>query len=153
METQDKDLLLKDLCARLPYGVNMHIKYYDLQGDGELASRDVKLTTDNICYCFDNGHWVDFKLYLRPMSSMTEEEAIEFVSLYGVEDFLKVNVTQECLEIIIDDELIPVMKLLYEDIHLPVECFDFLLRNHFDFRNLIPMGLALPAPDGMYDFK
>lgn len=147
MNKQDIELLMKDLCGRLPYGVKVQpcgsaFPHKFIGYDKGL----VRIDTDQR-YELEN-----IKPYLRPMSSMTEEEAIEFVSLYGVEDFLKVNVTQECFEIIIDDELIPVMKLLYEDIHLPVECFDFLLKNHFDFRNLIPMGLALPAPDGMYNF-
>ena len=76
MTKEEKQLLLKDLCARLPYGVNLHIEFYDLQGDGKLASRDIKLTHSNIAYCFDNSHWVSVKPYLRPMSSMTEEEKV-----------------------------------------------------------------------------
>lgn len=123
MTEQDKQLLLRDLCSRLPYGVNLHIEFYDLQGDGELASRDVKLTAGNICYCFDNGHWVNFKPYLRPMSSMTEEE-IDYVERH-----------------------------FYYTGYNDWDFVDWLNKNHFDFRRLIPMGLALEAPEGMYKTK
>ena len=126
MNQEHKQLLLKDLCARLSYGVNLHIEFYDLQGDGKLASRDVKLTAGNIGYCFDNSHWVDIKPYLRPMSSMTDEEENKYNSLNA-----------------------------YEKGTFPhtEEAFDWLLANHFDFHNLIEKGLALEAPEGMYEEK
>lgn len=41
MTQEDKKLLLQDLCARLQYNVILHIKYYDLQGSGELDERDI----------------------------------------------------------------------------------------------------------------
>lgn len=154
MTNEEKQLLLKDLCARLPYGVKIYVRYYDISNDDKLKTTTTLLCATNLEFCIEPSHWVDVKPYLRPMSTMTDEEAIEFVSLYGVEDFLKVNVTQECLEIIIDDGLssTTVMKLWYEDIHISIECFDFLNAHHFDFRGLIPMGLALPAPNEMYNF-
>ena len=116
MTQEEKQLLLKDLCARLLYGVNLHIEFYDLQGDGKLASRDIKLTPSNIAYCFDNSHWVSVKPYLRPMSSMTEEENKEFGN---------------CITI-------------YDDV-------DIMLSHHLDCRGLIEKGLALEAPEGMYE--
>lgn len=127
MENQEKQLLLKDLCARLPYGVNLRIEFYDLQGDGKLASRDIKLTHGNIAYCFDNSHWVSVKPYLRPMSSMTEEEEREVRILWN-EDFVGDNSWYHCYP----------------------KTADFYLSHHLDFRNLIPKGLALEAPAGMY---
>lgn len=130
MTQDDKKLLLKDLCARLPYGVNLHIEFYDLQGDGELASRDVKSTTGNICYCFDNSHWVNFKPYLRLMSSMTEEEKEEYTSYCFEQPFLQKDKTPNLGSV-------------------PM-CIDWLLAHHFDFRGLIPLDLALEAPEGIY---
>lgn len=78
MTQEEKQLLLKDLCARLPYKVILHITYYDIQNDDKLKNRDIELGTGNIGYCFGNSHWLDIKPYLRPMSSMTEEEYQEF---------------------------------------------------------------------------
>ena len=74
MTQEEKQLLLTDLCARLPYGVKINIEYYDLQGNGKLKNRNIVLSQNNIGYCFQNSHWASFKPYLRPMLSMTEEE-------------------------------------------------------------------------------
>ena len=127
MTQEEKQLLLKDLCARLPYGVNLRIEFYDLQGDGKLASRDVKLTAGNIGYCFGNSHWVDIKPYLRPMSSMTEEEREE----------VKKHMKREQI----------VNVAFY---HATEETYDWYNSHHFDYRGLIEKGLALEASDGMY---
>lgn len=128
MKPEEKQLLLKDLCARLPYGVNIHIKYYDLQGDGELVSRDLKLTDGNICYCFNNGHWVDIKPYLRPLSSMTEEEENMLDSMCnGVE-----------------------MVSRLSGLKMFDKAFDLLYSKHLDIHGLIEKGLALEAPKEMY---
>lgn len=169
MTMEEKQILLKDLCARLPYGVNMHIKYCDLQGDGELASKDVKLTTGNICYCFDNGHWVDFKPYLRPLSSMTEEEAITiFKIIYGDDtEFSSVEISDNCIEIWDYDynedgfSEKNVYTIYFEEIVRSMQVLDYLLSRHFDiprwdenentYKTMIEMDLALPAPEGMYD--
>ena len=102
---EEKELLLKDLCARLPYDMIINVN------DGKYR-KDVKLHPH---YIFD---W-DAKPYLRPMSSMTEEEYREF----GY-DVLR---------------------------YTPME-FDWLNAHHFDYRDLIGKGLALKAPDGMYNF-
>ena len=131
MIQEREKLLFKDLCTRLPYGVNLHIEFYDLQGDEELASRDVKLTTGNICYCFDNSHWVNFKPYLRSMSSMTEDERKEYDKLIA-----------NCLY---DAE-----AYFFENYN---RLYDWLNEHHFDFRSLIEKGLALEAPEGMYKTK
>ena len=127
MTQEEKQLLLRDLCTRLPYGVILHIEFYDLQGDGKLASRDIELTPGNIAYCFNNGHWVSVKPYLRLMSSMTDEEAAEF-------------------EILSD-------KLLAEADNTKIwnSVIDWLNEHHFDHRGLIEKGLALEAPEGMYN--
>lgn len=124
MTKEEKQLLLTDLCARLPHGVNLHIEFYDLQGDGKLASRDIELTPNNIAYCFDNSHWVSVKPYLRPMSSMTEEEK---------------------------DELLNLRKEMNMHMHPWIDrILDFYLSHHLDWRGLILLGLALEAPEDMY---
>lgn len=145
MTQEDKQLLLKVLCEGLPYGVNLHIEFYDLQGDGKLASRDVKLTTGNIGYCFDNSHWVDIKPYLRPMSSMTEKEKREFQSFYpGCFGDQWLDVENGEIEIF---ECSSTITLYLND---NVEIIDWLNAHHFDYRGLIEQELALEAPKGMY---
>ena len=108
---KDKVLVLKDLSSRLPYSPIVHI----IDEDG--TEVDALLTTSTI----DNlGKWV-VKPYLRPMSSMTEEEIIEW-------------------NIMVDNCNEPFDF-----------CFvDYCNRKHFDYRGLIEKGLALEAPEGMY---
>ena len=73
MTQEEKQLLLKDLCARLPYGVIVRYK------NAENEQGDIKLGYGNIGYCsiLGVGWWKDCKPYLRPMSSMPEEEKKE----------------------------------------------------------------------------
>ena len=108
--TQDKELLLKDLCSRLPYGVKVN---EDIQGDATLIglTKERAFTT-----CEVEGYCNDFpielvKPYLFPLSSMTEKQKIE-------------------LTCIIDSD--------YAQI-------DWYNKNHFDYRGLIPMGMAIDA--------
>ena len=132
MKKEEKQLLLKDLCARLPYGVkfvcNKNVytaKWLDLivtdEGDWEYA-----VTAKGI-----EPIEIDFvKPYLRPMSSMTEEEKEEYTSYCFEQPFLQ-------------KDKIPNLG------SVPM-CMDWLLSKHFDFRGLIEKGLALEAPKGMY---
>ena len=72
MTQEDKELLLKDLCSRLPYGVKVKVKYYDdnwrllaIYTNGTTyAIRDIGYPIET---CFE-----DCKPYLFPLSSMTE---------------------------------------------------------------------------------
>lgn len=121
MTKEEKQLLLTDLCSRLPHGVNLYIEFYDLQGDGKLTSRDIKLAPGNIAYCFDNSHWVSVKPYLRPMSSMTEEERQDFA-----------------------------YYVAHGNNSVALDFVDWCNAHHFDHRGLIGKGLALEAPEGMY---
>ena len=125
MSEQDKQLLLVDLCARLPYGV---ICTDNRHGDSRIFNIDVE--DESVYYTdFDEyGSIENCKPYLRPMSSMTEEEDKEW-------QYYKGKIAESC-----DD-------LLEQRIE---ECHGFFNSHHFDFRNLIGKGLALEAPDGMY---
>lgn len=132
MTQEDKNLLLQDLCGRLPYGVKVNHLLDTKPSD--LFAIDTYRST---LYCFRNGReeWykVEFiKPYLRPMSSMTEEEKEELVSKH--------------------------IKLVFEDknynpetVAVDIDGFDWLNKKMFDFRGLIPKGLANVAPDGMYN--
>lgn len=136
MTKEDKDLLLKDLCARLPYGVkvkfvfNKYIEktnnfiYISDNGPSYIHNSCVVLTENNIKYVFND--WLDeCKPYLRPLSSMTEEEKNEYALFYRA---------FSCS--------------LYE--RESVERIDWLNSHHFDYRGLIEKGLALEAPNNMY---
>ena len=117
MAQEEKQLLLKDLCARLPYMVKVHI--IDANG----TEIDDELTTSTISHL---DRWV-VKPYLRPMSSRTEEEWKEY--------------TEECNKVLL-------MRYRAEN-HYSVT--DWLLSHHFDFRGLIEKGLAIEAPEDMYE--
>ena len=117
MTQEDKKLLLKDLCARLPYGVQCEMggaKYGPYTfGGGDHDVRDL----------FDGRL---FKPYLRPMSSMTEEE---------VEEYFMIDARTH----LDNGKEVPNMDEI-----------DWLNAHHFDYRGLIEKGLALEAPEGMY---
>jgi hypothetical protein len=135
MTQEERELLLKDLCGRLPYGV-----ICDRLGKPKklLSISPYKV----YCFEFDNGEYMpseykldDIKPYLRPMSSMTEEEKIEYNELLDdckEQDRVDYNIT------ILDDSMLFFV-------------IDWLNKKMFDYRGLIPMGLALPAKEGMYE--
>lgn len=116
---QKQQLLLKDLCARLPYGVKIERTYVDYPTT--LHEEDI--------VSWKIGE-IKIKPYLRPLSSMTEEEKAEYTSYCFEQPFLQKDKTPNLGSV-------------------PM-CIDWLLAHHFDFRGLIPMGLALEAPEGMY---
>lgn len=149
MTPEEKQLLLKDLCARLPYEVRCHIKHiYHLSGwidEGDViltGFRQDEFTKETEpLFCNPDGNPkivfpIDsVKPYLRPMSSMTKKEFDEYMR------FIKHS--WEGIDKEEDDYYV---KVKDRDIYT-----DWLLSHHFDFRGLIPMGLALEAPEGMYN--
>lgn len=117
MTQKEKDLLVKDLSARLPYGVKVKIKYYD--DAWELLAIYTNGTTyaaRDIGYPIET-YFEDCKPYLFPLSSMTEEQ---------------------------EEELIKYMAKDWNDMryHTP-DSIDWLNAHHFDFRNLIGRNLAI----------
>ena len=138
MKQEDKELLLKVLCAGLPYGVKV---------DGGAHGRCTLIgMKEHIGMLNSHGFLIELGYpipYLRPMSSMTDEESKEF-------------------DVITNGE-----KGFYEDengwircdnIHTKwgvwpkgcAEMLDWLNSHHFDYRGLIEKGLALEAPEDMY---
>lgn len=127
MTQEEKQLLLKDLYARLPYGVMVEIT-----SDGGMveASYDMRLDDGLLADLLHSED--DFKPYLRPMSSMTEEEKKEFQACHCVYE--------------LHPDFQPMMCNLANELNM----FDWLNVHHFDYRGLIEKGLALEAPEGMY---
>ena len=128
MTEEDKELVLKDLCARLPYGVIVRATYLSFTED-KLETRDIELTYYNAGYLDD--HWIEAKPYLRPMSNMTDEERNEYLSI-------KMQETE---------------RVALAEVYRPEaisEIMDWLNKHHFDYRGLIEKGLALETTEGMY---
>ena len=165
MVKKDKELLLKDLCERLPYGVICHYthKFIDTEiGDGEIRSIYVKdcLETDfsGIVINQTETGLGYIKPYLRPMSSMAEEEKLHVELTYGffyhdgVLD--NVHIFEAGGTYDRDGNYEPPYEYRQEK-HVTIEkVLDFihwLNVHHFDYRGLIEKGLALEANEGMYD--
>ena len=77
MKKEDKELLLKDLCARLPYGVRVFVAGFSV--NEELKTKHIDAIMDDY----------DIKPYLRPMLSMTEEEVDKYYKFRTGEDRTK----------------------------------------------------------------
>lgn len=125
MKQEDKDLLLQDLCGRLPYGV----KGIEANSICLLnTSAHFKSLIKNIEYKIKH---LGFKPYLFPMSSMTEEQREEYESLC-------IKETSECIDI-------SGFSYTKDNYYDTVESIDYLYKNHIDIRGLIPKDLAIDA--------
>ena len=134
MTTKEKQLLLQDLCARLPYGV---ICRFTDTFDG--CEVDNVLHPDDITDMFRHRR-IDIKPYLRLMSSMTLEELHECQEILGT----GVEIQDGFIRIIDSS----IKRFTYLEIDA---VFAFLNKKMFDIRGLIPKGLALEALEGMYN--
>ena len=144
MTQEDKELLIRDLCARVPYSVKIHVA-----GDWFYDEREPYDTTldYNILNTFDRQNYGDrsliIKPYLRPMSSMTEEEFKELTTVTELQyDQLELMDwgNNKTLEFYLSE--VPQ--------YCVIKVFDWLNAYHFDYHGLIERGLALEAPTGMY---
>ena len=127
MTQEEKQLVFKDLCARLPYGVK--VKVFDesilMESiNNEKGTLDGKETMSDDCFVIKCkiDSWIisceDFKPYLRTMSSMTKEEKDELFQLMGNGN--------------------------------DVQRMEFYHSHHLDCYGMIGKGLALEAQEGMY---
>lgn len=130
MTQNEKDLLLKDLCARLPYGVKVQSYGYEdgvetietlstIDSDGYMSTLECE-TLKPIA-----------KPYLFPLSSMTEKQKKEYEDALTYHDYVKGGWT--------------IAKSFEDEYIIPYWFVDFCNKNHFDYRGLIPMGLAIDA--------
>ena len=120
MTDKDKEILILDLCARLPYGIKIKLSWWDM---GKWTYIDTTLEADHIEQLLnDEDGDTEIKPYLRPMSSMTEEQ--------------KMYLRQQnwCIAVSTSGT-----------IETTIEGIDWLNKNHFDYRGLIEKGLAIDA--------
>ena len=135
MTQEDKELLLKDLNARLPYGVKF-------KAEDEECIRVIHYIKDEEVYIKEYRnlpYWIDtIKPYLRPMSSMTKEEKKELQEIAVALSYNK------------DDIMIGTQINSFRQLDGVLDLFN---SHHLDWRGLIEKGLALEAPEGMYNIK
>ena len=130
MTQEEKELLLKDLCARWPYGVKMS-NINAIHNGLNLPPITVDVSdyeNSNPLVLINSG----FRPYLRSMSSMTEDEKVQ-LSQYA------------CIGEDLNGEFID--EVQREDC---AKYIDWLNKKMFDYRGLIKKGLALEAPERMY---
>ena len=132
MTQEEKDLVIKDLSGRLPYGVIVQVNdglrgIYDrrlVQVFCDRVSCSVNVCNPlKECICIDS-----VKPYLRPLSNMTDEEREEYNQFIA-----EINGCAYFID--------------------PISQMDWLDKNMFDYRGLIPLGLALEATEGMYELE
>jgi len=137
MKQKDKQLLLQDLCSRLPYGVKININSC-IEEQNQMQLFDVNLEIETIGV--KNEKWafraipiVDdedktkvIKPYLRSMSKLTDKEVYEWHKITSGQRWITFTHAKSC--------------------------FNWLNKHHVDYRGLIKKGLALEAPKGMYKF-
>ena len=135
MTQEDKYLLLKDLSARLPYGVKCKVNYiinnettYGKDVESECIDTIKRINFDTRSVYTE---WLgyesdieDIKPYLRPMSSMTEEEKIDYQAFFN-----------------------------YDGVEYPDEYIDWLNKNMFDYRGLIEKSLAIAVTEENNPYK
>ena len=142
MTQEDKELLLKDLCARLPYNplISINGERYRMEEirNALIGINKYKITVDGC-----DIEYMNIKPYLFPLSSITEEQSMELFKLFGISlvdsigaDYIKIN---ECTGI-----------TFFLNKGFDVETYldkliDWLNKNHFDYRGLIEKSLALDA--------
>lgn len=122
MTQENKELLLKDLCARLPYGVIVETP----KGKGHVCDINLTIFGSEIGVNVnptirDNFSINDVKPYLFPFSSMTEEEKEEYCQLQQ--------------RVIYNSK-----RVVNEDVK---NYINYCYKKHLDINNLIPMKLAI----------
>ena len=134
MKSEDKELLVRDLSGRLPYGViiNIHdtypytrLPYFNICLNSFVSIlssiEPIFKTKDKLIKMVLKKHaeYLEFRPFLRSMSSITKEEYEEETTLFGR--------------------------------NIGWEHYDWLNKKMFDYRGLIAMGLAIEAPEGIYN--
>ena len=145
MTQEDEDLLFNDICARIPYGIKIaEISDNTTNGAYEVmvANKETKVIGFNtptcLIRCYRNMEMI--KPYLRPMSSMTEEEYDDmFHQLYSAqEEFFRNCSNADTIGKIIANDMVR---------------YDWLNKKMFDYRGLIPKNLAIEVTENNNPYK
>lgn len=129
MTQEDKALLLKDLCGRLPYGVKVNGVFLNYNKDnGKILYErcDKKFIYEHL------DRYETLKPYLFPLSSMTDKQYDEFFNYYHNIEIEEIKASGDYL------------KAAYLSDSAK---YEWLNRNNFDWRYLIDKGLAIDATD------
>ena len=121
MTQEDKEILLKDLCARLPYNVICQVEFKE---NGKYNSKVMLLSgifTDEAYFTTKGGsiYSNEYKPYLFPMSSMTDYQKSDYQFITE--------------------------RWMNDPSHSISDSIDWLNKNHFDYRGLIEKGFAIDA--------
>jgi len=151
MKQKDKELLVIDLLGRLPYEVIVET-YWDFENKNTKTFPKCKLTYKMLEYYLEEQNWnnnTHFLPFLRPMSSMTEEEKEE------LKEICSIYIPTDSKNIGFEDYGILVFTHHLTDnsysFKLNLNVIDWLNAHHFDYRGLIEKGLAFEAPEGIYN--
>ena len=167
MKQEDKELLLKDLCARLPYG--LQVQFFDEKEKENKIDKvqEVYQTLNPEIYTSQYGLICDnCKLLLRPFTNITEEEVMEWAKMkYGenseeVKNFVSWKIFRYDTSCTVDIKFFveteygqqgysTIFRISSDDCE-SIEFFDWLNAHHFDYRGLIRKKLALPADNMIY---
>lgn len=129
MTQENKEILLKDLCARLPYHTRAKVWLKD--GTTEEGTLDLEHNYGDVLRdAFYYDKIVKIKPYLFPLSSMTEEQYNEFFSYYHNIEMAEVKASGDYLK----------AAYIGDDAK-----YSWLNAHHFDYRGLIEKGLAINA--------
>ena len=135
MKQDNKELLLRDLCARLPYGV----KCYKMTFKPELAEEVICMLKNGSHNCVQLGTFLyrleHIKPYLFPLSSMTEEQKNQLKEIWDAD-------MNKALDYAISGE--EGLSDLFQ-LSAAKKVINWFIKNHFDFQGLIPKGLAIDA--------
>ena len=122
MTKEEEKLLLTDLCSRIPYGVRVKFTEFSSLKDKELIGINTYDNDMSIVTCKTENGIITMPLkyvkpYLLPLSNLNDKQYEEYWELEHSGDME----------------------------HLSIPLLAWLNKNHFDYRGLIPMGLAIDA--------
>ena len=148
MTQEDKELLLKDICARLHYSIKAF--YYVEEEERETCDEIECITLDGYVDIGQYSLSIErIKPYLFPLSSMTDEQAKEMQEIIGNPDDACIIQKIDGLELWLN--YIDTDPTIWLNVIFEVQ--DYLNKNHFDYRGLIEKGLAIEITDKNNPYK
>ena len=136
MTQEHNELLLIDICARLPYKVKIYIPELFTKKEQVETLNEIFKGKDNLYRVNDSGMLIEYiKPYLFPLSSITKEQLFEIQEILGKNE---IEIKDGFLHIIDSDR----NTISYLEI---LELLEWFYKNHFDINNLIPIKLAIDA--------